>query len=394
MSNRNSGFGAFLALTLVIVIAALLFSLSAADKDSDAETAIAAAREATGGAQTREEIMARQNAQAALNVEHSWRLRNVEAASPAQDTTGSLGTLGGYSDADVWRQLRAGNVATASSSTSSGQLMQVLGEDWRLLRRNYIIQYSSWIILGMVGALALFYLIRGRIKIRGGRSGKMMYRFSMSHRIAHWFMACSFIMMAISGMIILLGRPLLVPLIGKEANAILTSAAMQGHNLFGPVFILALLILTFRFMKGNFFQWADLQWIFKGGGIFGPHASAHHYNFGEKTWYWAIVVVGLSMSATGLLLSFPWLTDNLAWHQASTILHAIGAVLLIVGALGHIYIGTLGMEGALDSMLIGEVDENWAKEHHDLWYEEVTGKSAHIDHDDDAVTPPQVPETA
>ena len=151
---------------------------------------------------------------------------------------------------------------------------------------------------------------------------------------------------------------------------------LQGHNLFGPVFILALLIVIFRFMKGNFFQWADFKWILKGGGLLGGHASSNHYNFGEKTWYWIVVLVGLVMSVTGLLLEFPWITEVIAWHQLSTILHAVGAVVMISIALGHIYVGSIGMEGSLDSMLKGEVDENWAKEHHDLWYEEVTGKPA------------------
>jgi formate dehydrogenase subunit gamma len=207
----------------------------------------------------------------------------------------------------------------------------------------------------------------------------------MAHRIAHWFLAVSFILMAISGLIILLGRPVLAPLIGKEANAVLTSAMLQGHNLFGPVFILSLVIMIIRFMKGNFFQRADLKWILKGGGLLGGHASSNHYNFGEKTWYWVVVIVGLLMSATGLLLLFPWLTEVLAWHQLSTVLHAGGAILMISFALGHAYVGSIGMEGSLDSMLRGEVDENWAREHHDLWYEEVTGKPA--GHDADGASP-------
>jgi len=300
------------------------------------------------------------------------------------EEAGPSNALGQRSDSEIWRDIYGGVVANPSSSTATGQLMQILGDDWRLFRTNYILKYSHWVLLGVIGAIVAFFLIRGRITIRGGRSGKMIARFSMSHRIAHWFLAGSFILMGLSGLIILLGRPLLVPLIGKEANAVMTSAALQGHNLFGPVFILSLLIVTFRFMRGNFFQWADMKWILKGGGLLGGHASSNHYNFGEKTWYWMVVLIGLVMSVTGMLLEFPWLVDTLAWHQISTILHAIGAIILISVALGHAYIGTIGMEGSIDSMLRGEVDENWAKEHHDLWYEQVTGKSAALDETPDA----------
>ncbi|MDU8929362.1 formate dehydrogenase subunit gamma [Alisedimentitalea sp. MJ-SS2] len=334
---------------------------------------------------------------------------------------GLTAPLGSQSDADIWRQLKQGGIGTpsasgdiplpmapgrpdnvaetfwkeitapardASATSGTPRVMQVLGEEWRLLRRDYILPYAGWVLVAVLALIALFGIVRGRIKIRDGRSGKYIFRFSMAHRIAHWFLAASFILMAISGLVILLGRPVLVPLIGKDANAVLTSAMLQGHNLFGPVFILSLLIVIFKFMKGNFFQWADAKWIAKGGGLLWGHASSHHYNFGEKTWYWVVVIVGLIMSATGMLLLFPWITDVLAWHQLSTVLHAGGAILMIAFALGHAYVGSIGMEGSLDSMLRGEVDENWAKEHHDLWYEEVTGKK--VTHEDE----PEAAETA
>lgn len=359
---------AYLALILTV-----LFTVSAPAQDTAAP---ADARAATGGAQTLEDILARQRG-LGLSGDYSLPRPGADtAAPPTHGTVPQLGTRGLASDSDIWRQLRDGARFTPSSSTAKNQLMQVMGDDWRLIRRTYILAYSPWILLGVICLIALFYLVRGPIRIAGGRSGKTIPRFSMSHRIAHWFLAGSFILMGVSGLIILLGRPLLMPLVGKEVNAVLTSAALQGHNLFGPVFILSLLIVIVRFMRGNFFQLADLKWILKGGGLLGGHASSHHYNFGEKTWYWVVVFVGLMMSATGMLLLFPWLTETLAYHQAATVLHAGGAILMICFALGHAYVGTIGMEGSIDSMLRGEVDENWAKEHHDLWYQDVTGKPA------------------
>lgn len=340
-------------------------------------TAQGAATVETGspGAQSLEDILRRQE----------MKRRGLELLPlrkplppPATALPGPLRTLGPQSDPDVWRAVKAGERARPSSSTASGQLMQVLGEEWRMIRRQYILPWSWRILAGVVILIALFRLIRGRIPIRAGRSGRMIPRFSLSHRVAHWFLASVFILMMISGLIIMLGRPLLLPVAGREVVSALASASLQGHNLFGPIFILALLIVTIRFMRGNFFQWADLQWILKGGGLLGGHASSHHYNFGEKTWYWTVVLVGLVMSATGLLLLFPWVTDNLLFHQLATIAHAVGAVILIAFALGHAYIGSIGMEGSIDSMLRGEVDENWAREHHDLWYEEVTGKKADL----------------
>ena len=181
-------------------------------------------------------------------------------------------------------------------------------------------------------------------------------------------------MLSISGLILLLGRTILAPLTGKGIHSIFASAALQGHNLFGPLFIIALVWIILMLGRGNLFRWVDVKWILKGGGLLGSHASAGHYNFGEKFWFWLVVFGGSTMAVTGMLLEFPWLFGNLQLLQLSTILHAIGAVGLISVAFGHIYIGTLGMEGALESMTTGDVDVVWAKEHHDLWYEEVTGE--------------------
>ncbi|MGV6847124.1 MAG: formate dehydrogenase subunit gamma [Marinibacterium sp.] len=340
---------------------------------------------AADGGQTRESIMARQKG---LGLTGDYQLSSDLAAlsgSPgtrlpagADNSAGvaQLGTLGAASDADVWRALKSGAIASPSSDTAAGGLIQFMGEDWRLVRRDLILPYAGWILLGVLCLIALFYIVRGRIPIRAGRSGRTIPRFSITDRVAHWFLAGTFLLMAISGLIILLGRPVLVPLIGRDANAVLVSASLQGHNLFGPVFIVALLLVAVRFVRKNLFQWVDAAWLLKGGGMLGGHASAGMFNFGEKVWYWIVVLVGLTMSATGLLLEFPWVTDILAWHQLATVLHAGGAILLIAGAFGHIYIGTLGMEGSIDSMVTGKVDENWAKEHHDLWYEDVTGKPA------------------
>lgn len=361
------------ALKPLFVILALLVTPIAAPAQQGPDPQ--AAPGATPAQQTRETIMARQKG-LALHGDYSLTRDRDAPASPPPGTVPQLGTRGLASDSDIWRALKQGAQATPSSSSARGQLIQVIGEDWRQLRRAYLTRYAGWAILGVICLIALFYLIRGRIRIEGGRSGRTIPRFSLSHRVAHWLLAGTFILMALSGLILLLGRTVLIPVIGREANAVLAQGAIWVHNYLGPVFILSLVFVIIRFMKGNFFQRADLDWIRKGGGLFGGHASSHHYNFGEKTWYWVVTLVGLMMAATGLLLLFPFVVEDLRYHQAATLLHALGALLMICFSLGHMYVGSIGMEGSLDSMLHGEVDENWAREHHDLWYEEVTGKPA------------------
>ncbi len=301
---------------------------------------------------------------------------------PDAPEAGPSNTLGDQSDSDIWRTIRGGaprDPAVIFAPTAEGALMTTTGQQWRVLRENVLRKYLGWAPVAVIGLLALVYLVRGPMRIKGGRSGKTLPRFTLTARVGHWFMAVVFILLAISGLIILLGRVAIAPYLGKEVNSVLTSAALQGHNLFGPLFILALVWMFFAFVKGNFFHPHDIKWMLRAGGLFGHHVSSRKFNFGEKSWFWMVILVGIVMSATGILLLFPWLSDDLRLHQLSTILHVLGGVLLLSVAIGHIYVGTIGMEGSIDSMLKGEVDENWAKEHHDIWYEQMTGKSARDD---------------
>jgi len=327
---------------------------------------------AQNGGQTLEDIMARQKGEL---VEHPTGVEDG-VVSMVPNIDGPLGPLGATSDSGFWRAYRGESPTDIFSSPTDSAHMTRTGQLWRSLRENYIRKYAGWFPVAVIGLLLLYHLIKGKMRITGGRSGNTLPRFDITQRVAHWFMAGVFIILALTGLIILLGRPLIAPYLGKSANSILTSASLQGHNLFGPLFILALLWMFIKFVRGNFFQIVDLKWIFKLGGFFGGHVSSSQFNFGEKSWFWMVILVGIVMSATGIALEFPWLFDDLRWLQLSTILHAGGAILLISVAIGHIYVGTIGMEGSIDSMLKGEVDENWAKEHHDLWYEEATGKPA------------------
>lgn len=330
----------------------------------------------TAAAQALDDIMARQRGEIVLPREAVPAPQ--DRAAPL-DQPGPPNSLGSKSQSDYWRAYRGGDPSDILTAADTGQAMTTTGQQWRMLRENYIRKYAGWFPVGVIAILALYYLLRGKMRIAAGFSGKTLPRFTLNQRVAHWFMAAVFIILGLSGLIVLLGRTVLLPLFGPQVNSILTSAALQGHNLFGPIFMVALVWMFIKFVRGNFFQMVDLKWIFKLGGMFGGHVSSRQFNFGEKAWFWMVILIGLQLSVTGSLLEFSWLFEDVRILQASTILHALGAVALISVAIGHIYIGSIGMEGSIDSMLKGEVDENWAKEHHDLWYEEVTGKSASED---------------
>lgn len=277
---------------------------------------------------------------------------------------------------EFWSRIRhgqSGDVVVQGPET--GVLIQSAGEDWRLMHDHQVTRYGAMALLGVLAAIVLFYLTRGRIRIDGGRTGRVIPRFSLAQRIAHWFAATLFVLLGISGLIILFGKWALLPVLGPSAFSVVASAAMQGHNLFGPLFFPAVLALLVLFIKGNAPRLLDLSWFVKGGGLFGGHASAGKYNAGQKIWFLMTIVLGLAISVSGLVLLFPDAFADRMQAQFANLTHAIAALIFIAAGIGHAYIGSLGMEGAFEAMSIGTVDENWAREHHDIWYAEHKGEA-------------------
>jgi len=298
-------------------------------------------------------------------------------APPLSEASGPENTLGSQSDTDIWRALRQGAAGLPTTARpGDGVLVNAEGAWWALQRRPGapLIVYGGIGLLAIIAALVILFLVRGTLRIDEGRSGRMIARFSLAHRVVHWSIASLFVLMALSGLTILFGRSYLIPVVGKSAFGVMATAMMQMHNLFGPVFIASLLALLVTFVRGNFPVFRDIVWLLRGGGLLGRHVSAGRYNAGEKIWFWVAVLAGLALSVTGILLSFPDAlgTRNLL-HKAE-LTHAIAALIFIGFALGHIYLGTIGTEGALEGMANGDVDENWARTHHDRWLAQVDAK--------------------
>ncbi|MEZ5791378.1 MAG: formate dehydrogenase subunit gamma [Nitratireductor sp.] len=293
--------------------------------------------------------------------------------------------LGNSSDSESWRKIRQGvpgQVNNTDAYGSRGALIESSGENWRLWRNDYVIRYGGMVLLGVLTILAVFFAIRGRMRISGGRTGKVIPRFSLVERITHWFVAILFVFLGTSGLIILFGKLFLLPLVGPKAFGLFASASLEGHNLFGPIFAVAILALFFVFVRGNGYKFIDLVWAIKGGGFFGGHPSSGRYNFGEKSWFWWATICGIALTLTGFAMLLPEIAASVStalvgpemtgrlFLQFAHLVHVVAAIAFIAFGIGHIYLGTVGMEGALEGMTRGYVDENWAKEHHDLWYEE------------------------
>lgn len=256
----------------------------------------------------------------------------------------------------------------------TNRLIQGAGREWRELRNGPLTRYGGWLLAIVPAAILLFYLVKGPIRLRGKPTGRMIERFNRAERAAHWTMAATFVVLALTGVVILFGKHVILPWLGYTGFSGLVAASKSAHNFVGPLFILSLVVSFFLFVKDNLVRAIDLKWLARLGGMFGKaEIPSGRFNGGEKLWFWAgLVLLGAIVSVTGLILDFPnWNQGREAMQQANVV-HAIAAILFVSAAFGHIYLGTIGMEGAYRAMHDGYVDEEWAREHHRLWYEEVT----------------------
>ncbi len=277
--------------------------------------------------------------------------------------------------ANFWRAVREGNAGVSQvKGTDANVLINSSGENWRAIRNGPVF-YWGWIAFAAVAVvLLLFWLLRGRIKLDDGKSGVKVKRWGGFSRLLHWVTAISFIVLSATGLSLFYGRAVMIPLLGKDGFSAWANLAMTIHNYVGPVFAATLVLFLLILLKDNIPNGTDIKWFLKGGGMFGKsHPSAGRMNGGEKGWYWLLAIVGGAVVVTGLAMIF---IMDLPRDQSQLAMgiHAIGALILMAVALGHIYIGSIGTEGALEGMTSGDVDVNWARQHHDLWLRDLQKK--------------------
>jgi formate dehydrogenase subunit gamma len=273
--------------------------------------------------------------------------------------------------------------------TMASSLIQPAGRDWRDFHRGKLPIIGGVAIIGMFAVLAIFLMVRGRVRVQGGFSGAKLLRFASFERFTHWLTASCFIVLALTGLNISFGRSLILPLFGPEAFSTMSAWAKLAHNYLAFPFMLGLVITFLIWIKDNIPGKLDWQWLKQGGGILseGKHPPARRFNAGQKGIFWIVIIGGALMSVSGWFLLFPYLPANVTVLQLWTVIHAVIAMLFIAAMMAHVYIGSIGMEGAFDAMGTGEVDLNWAKEHHSLWVAEEQAKG----HAPSGSTPRAVP---
>ena len=311
----------------------------------------------------------------------------------AKQTNGERDKVQPGNNAPMWRQVGAGATGYSSLPTpEAGNLIQPFvqypgsrltnaGDAWRQVRNNWIIPYGGAVLLIVLGAIAVFYWRKGSMALHGAETGRKIERFTPLERSAHWANAIAFCILAVSGLVMAFGKFVILPVIGATLFGWLSFALKNAHNFAGPVFAVSLVVVIVTFVRDNLPRPEDMRWLMTAGGMFGgKEVASHRFNAGEKVLFWAgVFLLGLVVVGSGLVLDklLPSMVYERGTMQIAHMVHAVATVLMMAMFLGHIYMGTIGMQGAYKAMRTGYVDETWAKEHHELWLDDIqSGKIA------------------
>jgi formate dehydrogenase subunit gamma len=314
----------------------------------------------------------------------------VAPAEPKADESNAVrGKTQPGNNAPFWRGVRdSGGVAGTTNlpGPEMGTLVQsftqypgsrytTAGEAWRQVRNQWILPYGGALLLIAALAIGLYHWRTGGMGGHEVNTGRLIERFTYFERAAHWSVAISFVVLAVSGLVMALGKFVLLPILGATLFGWLSYALKTLHNFAGPVFTVALLVFIFGYLRDNLPRAGDLAWLKRAGGMLGgPHPPSGRFNAGEKIVFWGgVIVLGLIVVASGLVLDMlvPGMQYTRGEMQIAHMIHAVASFLMMAMFVGHIYMGTIGVKGSFQAMRSGYVDEAWAKEHHEYWYDDV-----------------------
>ena len=313
-----------------------------------------------------------------------------EAPNYARQTNGERARVQPGNNAPMWRQVGQGVTGYSSlpkaQAPEAGNLIQPFvqypgsrltnaGEAWREVRNNWLIPYGGALLLIVALAIAIYYFSKGPIKTHGAPTGRRIERFTPFERAAHWSNAIAFSILAISGLVMAFGKFFVHPVMGGMLFGWLTYVLKNMHNFAGPLFAVSLVVVFATFLRDNWPQKGDLNWLLKGGGLFSnAEPASNRFNAGEKIVFWGgVFFLGLIVVSSGFVLDklVPGLVYERATMQVAHMVHAVATVLMMAMFLGHIYLGTIGMQDAYKAMRVGYVDETWAREHHAYWHDDI-----------------------
>jgi formate dehydrogenase subunit gamma len=293
----------------------------------------------------------------------------VPPASSAP-SSGANPTEQAVTEERLFQEMRKLQGRTTIPDYKAAVLEQPQGRSYQFFHERLLPWLMGALIVTMIAGLGLFFVLRGRIRTQAPETGIKVRRFNVLERATHWMTASCFIVLALTGLNYVFGKRLLFPLIGPDSFATISQWFKFAHTATAWPFMLGLLIMAVLWVRDNLPDRHDWRWLREFGGFTtGTHPPAGRFNAGQKLIFWSVIIFGLALSVTGIMMLLPFGTLDINGMQWAQYGHASAASILIAVIIAHIYIGTLGMEGAYNAMVRGEVDLSWAREHHSLWAE-------------------------
>ncbi|WP_425557030.1 formate dehydrogenase subunit gamma [Ferrimonas gelatinilytica] len=282
----------------------------------------------------------------------------------------------------LWLQVKNGETGTTQSNGSfHASLINTYDPGLIQARPSWIAPALALALFGMILVFAVFSLVNGAAKLEKGFSGVEVLRWPKVDIVIHWLMAIPCLLLIVTGLALLSGRFVFGDYLGAEGVGALAGIAKPVHDYMAVPFSIFAILAMLRWMKHNIPARYDLKWFLVVGGYlnFGPfkgkHPDSGFSNAGEKLWFWCFTLFGLALIGSGAVMLFPeYINPSRTASLTAIMIHGASAIILTGFTVVHIFMATVLSEGGFRSMVTGYCDENWAKQHHNVWYDELKAK--------------------
>lgn len=236
-----------------------------------------------------------------------------------------------------------------------------LGELFTILQNQYF--KTVFLLIVILVPLSFFghFIIVGQRKFNHHKKLKVFSKFNI---IVHWGAAIPFILICLTGLIMIFGSHL--------GGGSFVRFARDIHGLSTLIFIIFGILMFCMWFKESLFKKYDIGWFKMMGGYLSQEnvpVPAGKFNAGQKMWFWIATIGGAIMAITGGIMFFQYTDINTL--RLVAIIHNVIGFVVIAMLITHIYMALFAIEGAIESILNGNMGEEELSILHSIYYKEL-----------------------
>lgn len=241
-----------------------------------------------------------------------------------------------------------------------------LGESFTILQNRFFAPIFLIVIILTIGVFFGHYKMIGALKFN--HHSRKFKVFSKYNIIVHWGSAVPFVLICITGLMMIFGD--------KLGGGMPIRLAKNIHFFATFVFIIFGILMFLMWFKASLFRLYDIKWFKIMGGYLSKNKNpipAGKFNAGQKMWFWIATLGGFIMAATGIIMHYFY--GDINFLRLSAIIHNVLGFGVIAMLITHIYMSVFAIEGALESILNGEMGEEELAIMHSFYYKELMSES-------------------